>query len=373
MHEALERRGLVRALKRDPRCIFQWSERSRINWKRITEQTMVGCSYYMHRGLAHKADLMEMLHEYASGKPETDGDAEILGYALLPFRVARGKDALIELLNSCESGIWVLKASTVNNACNVHVFEDPARILRKLDEQNEFPGDGTYLLQAHVDRPLLIRKCKFHIRANVLAAGRLDVYLHQAITLKVACKPFVFGDWDDRYMHITNHGTQKNHESFEASKHHLMLEDMDKVAEKKKNCNGDASLPSQFVRKQIQDIVGAVFRAAVAKGMSCFFPMQNCFEVFGFDFMVRDDFTVCLLEINSGPALFGNADKALCSQIIDDTLRIVLDPWIDSLRPLNSAPRLNSDPQKRYCHIWSMTTSKEKKNVVFAPKWTPVY
>ena len=53
-----------------------------------------------------------------------------------------------------------------------------------------------------------------------------------------------------------------------------------------------------------------------------FLPLQNCFELFGFDFLPRDDGSLALLEINGGPALEGVAMPQLCAQVIEDTLTV---------------------------------------------------
>ena len=38
--------------------------------------------------------------------------------------------------------------------------------------------------------------------------------------------------------------------------------------------------------------------------LKCFSNSNNCFQVFGIDFMVKDDFTVMLIEINDSYGLY---------------------------------------------------------------------
>lgn len=61
-------------------------------------------------------------------------------------------------------------------------------------------------------------------------------------------------------------------------------------------------------------------------------PDRNnfCFEIFGFDFMIDEDFTVYLIEANTNPCLETNS--AVLSRIIpvmlDSSFRIAVDPLL---------------------------------------------
>ena len=56
--------------------------------------------------------------------------------------------------------------------------------------------------------------------------------------------------------------------------------------------------------------------------------VQNCFEIFGYDFMIDEDFKVYLIEANTNPCL------EICSpllariipELLDNSFRIAVDP-----------------------------------------------
>jgi Tubulin-tyrosine ligase family len=55
---------------------------------------------------------------------------------------------------------------------------------------------------------------------------------------------------------------------------------------------------------------------------------KACFELFGFDFLVDEDFRVWLLEVNTNPFLgTPNKDmKVLVPKMINEMLSLVVDP-----------------------------------------------
>jgi D-alanine-D-alanine ligase-like ATP-grasp enzyme len=55
---------------------------------------------------------------------------------------------------------------------------------------------------------------------------------------------------------------------------------------------------------------------------------KHCFELFGFDFLLDEDFRLWLIEINTNPFL-GTPNKdmvKLVPQMIEDMLKITVDP-----------------------------------------------
>lgn len=55
---------------------------------------------------------------------------------------------------------------------------------------------------------------------------------------------------------------------------------------------------------------------------------KNCFELFGFDFMIDEDFRTWLIEVNTNPyiGLHNRSMKHIVPQMFRDLFKIVLDP-----------------------------------------------
>lgn len=60
----------------------------------------------------------------------------------------------------------------------------------------------------------------------------------------------------------------------------------------------------------------------MAKVMS---PERNCFELYGFDVLIDDNFKPWLIEVNGSPSMRANTkeDKVLKVGLVDDVLTIV--------------------------------------------------
>jgi hypothetical protein len=55
---------------------------------------------------------------------------------------------------------------------------------------------------------------------------------------------------------------------------------------------------------------------------------RNSFELFGFDFMIDEDFRVWLIEVNTNPyiGIHNKTLKHVVSDMFSDMFKIVLDP-----------------------------------------------
>ena len=63
------------------------------------------------------------------------------------------------------------------------------------------------------------------------------------------------------------------------------------------------------------------------------YKRKFCFELFGYDFLIDEDFRLWLIEVNTNPYLGEPNDfiKGMLPQMINDMLRIILDPYFPPL------------------------------------------
>jgi hypothetical protein len=135
----------------------------------------------MRSGIVRKAELATtILAHLRSCHPETC-------VTELVDRAAREEFCRVIKSLAQRGGVWLLKAGDSSNATDMYLFDDSkVEFISTLIRQTQ---RTSWLAQKYIERPLLIKGFKFHIRATVLAVGRLKVYLHrQAIVLMARWK-----------------------------------------------------------------------------------------------------------------------------------------------------------------------------------------
>ena len=166
-------------------------------WAALMKGQVVANHYYMRSGLVRKAELATtLLPHLRACHPETyvaelvDAAKREEFAALLAKLVDRG-------------GLWLLKAGDSSNATDMYLF-DRGKVDQICGLIRQTPR-ASWLVQRYIHRPLLVNGCKFHIRATVLAVGRLKVYLHRHAIALLASRPYSLEDLDDLRVHASNH------------------------------------------------------------------------------------------------------------------------------------------------------------------------
>lgn len=82
----------------------------------------------------------------------------------------------------------------------------------------------------------------------------------------------------------------------------------------------------QSIYQQLHETIHDLFQA-YENEYSIFTPMANCFEFYGLDFLITDDFRVVFLEVNPGPDFKQTGDKLslLIEEFFDSLFRLIVD------------------------------------------------
>jgi hypothetical protein len=119
-----------------------------------------------------------------------------------------------------------------------------------------------------------------------------------------AWQPYVEGDWENAWVHITNHGRQRAHPRYCRERQTVTLESL--LASTAPGGLHDALEP---LLERITRVVGAVFAAAV--GGRGLLPMPNAFELFGVDLVVTEDGRLYVLEVRRARACASRHDYSV--------------------------------------------------------------
>ena len=166
------------------------------------------------------------------------------------------------------------------------------------------------------------------MRIWVLLTHKLKVYVFKEGHLKT-CSVEYSVQSKDAFTHITNYSFQKYCENFQKYEkgNELPFSEFQKFInenfpEKKYNIKTD-------LMKKIKEIIEITMRAGKDKINKNNRNYQ--FEIFGYDFMLDNDFNVFLIEINTNPGLEESSPwiKIIIPRMLDDALRLTLDQIFD--------------------------------------------
>ena len=189
-------------------------------------------------------------------------------------------------------------------------------------KETKFYCCNDIIVQKYLDKPLLYHQRKFDIRCFVLLDSNLNLYFCREGHLK-GCSEFYDLDNTNKFIHITNYSFQKkssNFEKFEVG-NEISYKDFKKFMKKE-------GIPLQKFDKMIEHmkfLVQLSFKA-VSKKLTKINPVL-CFEIFGYDFIVDNEFRPWILEINDNPGLCISSPviEKIIPRMLDDAFRLTID------------------------------------------------
>ena len=178
------------------------------------------------------------------------------------------------------------------------------------------------VVQKYLDNPLLYKKRKFDIRCFVLIDCNLNVYFCREGHLKGSSESYNLNN-TNKFIHITNHSLQKKSNNFELYEigNEMSYQDF-------KNFMISENIPLEKFDEMINQmklLVKISFKSVGNKLLKT--TPVLCFEIFGYDFILDNEFKLWILEINNNPGLGISSPliEQLVPRMIDDAFRLTID------------------------------------------------
>lgn len=215
---------------------------------------------------------------------------------------------------------WILKPSMTDGGYGIRFFSSIDELEKCFEKwEDDIAGDApseseelphgrlrssqlrSFVAQRYVASVPLLDGHKFHIRAYVLAMGRLRVFVHREMLVLVAPREYA-QPWQPNALQssLTNTSLQRS-EVRTANRRRYWTSFKD-----------DNWKHQTF--KQICQITSDIFEAGVAYTASRFAHHPHCFDFFALDFLVDLSGKVWLLEVNSGPNINEEGDAGEVTQ-----------------------------------------------------------
>ena len=153
-----------------------------------------------------------------------------------------------------------------------------------------------WVAQKYIEKPLLYYGRKFDIRVWVLVTAKMEVFFYKTPYMRTSSDNYVTNAFDN-YIHLTNNCLQKNGDNFgkfEAG-NTLPLSSLQAYFDDRFSDIG-INVEKHLIPRMKDLIIDTLL--SVKKNLN---PRRrkNVFELFGYDFLIDEDFRTWLLEVQN--------------------------------------------------------------------------
>ena len=210
------------------------------------------------------------------------------------------------------------------NSNNNNINKDEEKNSEEKEKNESIYYCDKIIIQKYIENPLLYRGRKCDMRIWVLLTHQMKVYMFKEGHLKT-CSLEYYPNSKDAFRHITNYSFQKyndNFQKFEKGNEVPFFEFQKFIDEKYPEKNYKLNI--NLINK-LKEIITITMRSVKDKINKNGYNYQ--FEIFGYDFMLDNDFNIYLIEINTNPGLEESSPwiKVIVPRMLDDALRLTLD------------------------------------------------
>jgi hypothetical protein len=233
----------------------------------------------------------------------------------------------MKLIQSCRK-INILEANNnkINLQHNLETINVHTKSFSPEKEKNNSSGIKCeyIMIQKYLEKPLLYQGRKFDIRIWVMFITNRDneIFIFKEGHLKAASLKYN-PDSEDLFIHLTNYSVQKHNINFSKSEigneisFQMFQDELDRQKSGK-----------NFKKDIFPEIIKIIWITAKAgKNKINIMVRKNCFEIYGYDFILDTNYNPFLLEINTNPGLEESSPliKMLVPRMIDDAFRLTID------------------------------------------------
>ncbi|XP_022907043.2 tubulin glycylase 3A-like isoform X1 [Onthophagus taurus] len=216
--------------------------------------------------------------------------------------------------------IWIMKPGNKCRGRGIHLVRNVQDVSKAVNLKLK------YVVQKYIEKPLIIYKTKFDIRQWFLITSvqPLTIWMYRECYFRFSSQIFSLENFHES-LHLTNHAVQCKYANVNQRDKALPDENM-------WDCESFKSYLKQIGHgNKWEDVIFPGMRQSlIATMLACQETMDrrpNTFELYGADFILAEDFSPWLLEINSSPDLSHSTSvtSRMCPHCLEDLVKVIVD------------------------------------------------
>ena len=206
---------------------------------------------------------------------------------------------------------WIVKPSGLSRGRGIHLSSSLPDILHYT-----LSSDYPFVCQKYIENALLLKKRRFDIRQWVIVSSfaPLEVFLYDEFYVRLCSSDYDETDLGNNYKHLANNSIGKyNLDSGDEVMEDVNMMSMARFGEYLNQIYGYREIDGaesgqnlekfEFLKKIVKQIQNQVVLILKATGGQTVSNRKNSFVSLGFDFMVDENLSVYLIEVNVSPAM----------------------------------------------------------------------
>ena len=228
------------------------------------------------------------------------------------------------------------------------------RVIGKKDNLNN--KKAGYLVSKYLSKPHLLRGFKYDLRIYVVVTcfDPLKAYMFQDGLVRLATQPYstAKGSLKKRFIHLTNYSINKKAENYVKNTNGVEVNgskkenDQSKAATAEDGNEGEEELSAKWSLQQLRQEYNKMginynevfknIKSLCVKTLMAVEPeicsqmrmnkhKGSCFEIYGFDVLIDENFKPWLLEVNVAPSLSSSSpyDKKVKTTLLSDSMHLM--------------------------------------------------